>query len=1031
MKKLIPNVLNHLVMMSKYAFAGMLLQCLALNFLNAKEGDAQTLYNVPLSITVTDQSIETVFDLIEEKTDFNFTYNPQKIKLTQKITLTGKEKSLGEILEIISQRSSIRFRQINSIITVRKINQPINIKLNDALGTITGKVTDAQSGEALPGATIRISGTTNGTTTNLQGEYVLRANEGTVEIEVSYIGFQTIREQVQVPSNGNIAVNFQMKSQTEELETVTITGVLQGQQRALNQQKSADNIKNIISADQIGRFPDPNVAEALQRVPAVNIERDQGEGRYVLVRGLAPQFTNININGEQIPSPEAGVRYVALDAIPADQLASIEVSKSLTPDMDGDAIGGSVNLVTRTAQSEKTSISATAVAGYNDIVGRGNLQGSLEVGKRFAKNKLGIMLNSSYYETDRGSDNWERDDSELELRDYELVRTRLGLSSTIDYKINDLNELYFRTIYNRFTDREQRRRYILVPNADNSPFESNEIERLTKDRLEKQIVTSFNLGAKHDFSKFKLDYEVAYSEGIQDTPYDIEIGTVGEFDELAVDFTTNRDFPTFTVNGLPNSDRNNDYLNNSLYEFDEFVSGNTYAYDVNKTAKFNISIPYQAGDNAGTIKFGGKVRTKIKRFDITENVFSWEGGDVTFPGFAEGDYTLEKFAGGPSGSILGNRYFVEPNVLPSKVIEHFNANQGGYELDLDSKLATEAVESYRATEDVYAAYAMTKLQMNKLLFIGGLRYEKTNVTYNSKEVFYDFEGELDEIVPVSGSTDYGFLLPQVHLRYNANNSTNIRFAATRTYARPNFQDIIPAQEIDLNSRSGSIGNAALKPVSAINIDLMGEKYFGTVGILSGGVFYKQLSNFIFNRRFETDTYNGRNFGTEIQLTQAQNGDNASLFGVELAYQQNLTFLPGFLNGLAVYANYTYTKSNADIQSRESDSGTESIRLPGQAQSVGNFSLGYDKGKFNFRISANFNGEYITEIGEDKSEDLFVKKRIQLDANATFSINKKIRVFAEFLNITNQPFEVFQGTEDTYIQREFYSWWTRAGLKFDF
>lgn len=1026
MQKRLPTLIRVLHMTTKYALTILLVQCLTLNLLFANNGNAQNLYAVPLSITAKDKSISDVFSLIEKDTEFTFTYNPKKVDLSRRITLTATDNSLGKVLDKISKANRVSFHQINTIIVVNSVSA----KASTALGSISGRIVDAQLNESLPGASIKIVDSNIGTVTDLNGEFTLRVPEGEIMLEFTYIGFKKEIQKVNVVGNANLFVEVKMSNDIQELENIVVTGTLQGQQRALNQQKSADNIKNIVSADQIGRFPDVNVAEALQRVPAVNIERDQGEGRYVLVRGLAPQFTNISINGEQVPSPEAGVRYVALDAVPADQLASIEVSKAITPDMDGDAIGGSVNLITRTAQSEETSVKASALMGYNNIVGRANLQGSLEVSKRFLNNKLGVMLNSSYYETDRGSDNWERDGDEMEIRDYELVRTRLGLSSTIDYKIDNQNEFYFRTLYNKFTDREQRRTYLLVPNVDNSPFESTEIERATKDRLEKQIVSSFNLGGKHTFAKFNLDYEVAYAEAIQDTPFDIEVNTVGEFDDIQIDFTTNAEYPTFTVNGLGNLNPNNDYLNNANYEFDEFVSGRTYALDVNKTAKFNIGIPYQLGTGDGLFKFGGKARLKEKSFDITENVFGWAGGDVVF-GDLEGDYTLEKFQGGPAGEFLKGKYLIRPNIDVSRVMDHFNNNRNGYELDVEGKLATEAVESYQATEDVYAAYAMTKVQLKKLMILAGLRYESTKVGYQSEEVYYDFEGDLDEIVPVSGTTDYAFLLPQVHARYRINESTNIRFAATRSYSRPNFESIVPAQEIDLNAREGNVGNPLLKPVSAINIDLLGEKYFGTVGILSGGVFYKRLNDFIFNKRFEVSAYNGRNFGTDIQLTQAQNGEEANLLGFELAYQQNLLFLPGKLSGLSIYANYTFTRSAADIQSREDLNETEEVRLPGQAKHVGNFSLGYDLGRFNIRLSSNFNGEYITELGDDASEDLFVKDRIQVDATATFTINPKFRVFTEFLNITNQPFEVYQGSETRYVQREFYSWWTRIGVKFDF
>ncbi|HTF19875.1 MAG TPA: TonB-dependent receptor [Chryseolinea sp.] len=1031
MNKLLPLGRGRASMLLRGITLALGLECCLLNLLFASSGNAQDLHLVTIQFAREEMTISEIFQSIEASTDFNFSYSNKAMPLSRKVKISSRETTVGATLDQIASTTSLEFKQANYTIMVKAAaNTEIRTRASVAIGIVRGRVTDAQTSEVLPGASVLIKGTATGTTTDVNGEYLLRVPEGDVALEISYIGYAILSETVAVGGAQTTEHDIKLTSDFKTLDNVVITGSLMGQQKALNQQKTADNIKNIVSADQIGRFPDPNVAEALQRVPGVNIERDQGEGRYVLVRGLAPQFTNVSINGEQIPSPEAGVRFVALDAVPADQLASIEVTKALTPDMDGDAIGGSVNLITRTAQSENLGISASALAGYNNLVQKANFQGSLELSKRFLKNKLGVMLNSSYYVTDRGSDDWERDDNDLELRDYILQRTRLGLSGTIDYRFDDKNEIYFRTIYNRFTDHEVRRRYVFVPNVDDSPFEDNTIERYTKDRLEKQSITSYNLGAKHDFNKFRLDYEIAYAEAIQDTPFDVEIGSVGEVDALTIDFATNPEFPSFTVDDIQQNNSENPYLDNTMYEFDEFVVGRTYALDVNKTAKMNITVPFKAGTGDGLIKFGGKVRLKEKEYRVSENVFGWTGGDVTFAGFEPGDYTLEKYAGGlVDDDFLSGRYTLRASADPSKVISHFNANPDGYELDVEDKLTAEALEAYTATEDVYAGYVMAKLQFKKLMLLGGARYEYTKVGYTSSEVIYNFEDELEDIVPVRGSTDYGFFLPQLHAKYAIDNNTNVRLALTRTYARPNFQDIIPSQEITFSAREGTIGNPDLKPVDASNIDLMVERYFGNVGILSGGFFYKNLDNFIFNRRFESTNYPGAE-GVDLTLTQAQNGDRADLVGFEVAYQQNLTFLPGFLKGLSVYANYTYTSSEARIQSRENTSGTETIRLPGQARNVGNLSLAYDHKRVNFRIASNFNGEYLSEVGGDASEDLFVKQRVQLDATATVAVTQRLRLFAEFLNITNQPFEVYMGDENHYIQREFYSWWSRVGLKFD-
>lgn len=878
-------------------------------------------------------------------------------------------------------------------------------------GIIKGRITDQKSKEPLTGATIIVTGTNNAAATDLSGAYQFYVNSGTLNLTVRYLGYKDTTLSVNLNNNELKVLNIAMSGRQRNLNNVVITGYTKGQAKALNQQKNADNIKNIIAADQIGRFPDPNAAEALQRVPGVNIERDQGEGRYVSIRGLAPQFTNTSINGEQIPSPEADVRFVALDAIPSDQLASIEVSKALTPDMDGDAIGGSINLITRTAQNRKADLSGSFGGGYNNLMGKPNLQGQLQYGQRLGKDeKLGLLFNGNYYHNDLGSDNFERavEDNEMELRDYSLTRTRLGLSSSLDYRFNNHHEIYFKGLYSRFTDREQRRRYVFKPGDE-------EIEKLIKDRFESQSVLSLNAGAKHTFKNLFLDYEMQYSYGEQNTPYDNEAAFIGGIPS-ALDFSDSSS-PKLTAA---------DYTNNSLYEFNEIGYGKTMAGDENLTAKFNIGVPYKAGNNDGLIKFGAKVRSKNKKYTIRQNTFENLGGVPNLDQF-DGDPVKDEFFSG--------RYAMGRPVAINKLMNYFNSNPGQFELQVEDKAIDEALEAYTAKEDVVAGYLMARQQFSKLMVLGGVRYERTRVSYNSSEVVINENGDLDRIVPISGSSSYDFILPQLHLKYELSPLSNIRAALTWSYARPNFSEIIPAQEINREDGVASSGNPALQPVSAINYDLMYEHYFGSVGIVSAGLFYKKLDDFIYRRILFNSPYplTGAPAMTGINVTQAQNGNDANVGGVEFAFQRRLTFIPP-LKDFSVYLNYTYTKSKAQIQSRTADSGnagaTEEIRLPGQSENVGNASLAYEGKRFSLRSSLNFNGSFLSEVGDTKESDLFVKRRMQLDASGSISFNSRIKFFAELLNITNQPLEVYQGNESQTIQREFYSFWSRFGIKFN-
>lgn len=877
---------------------------------------------------------------------------------------------------------------------------------------IKGKITDVVNQEVLTGATITLSGTNNTTVTDVNGEFLLYAGAGDRQLIVRYLGYRDTTIALQLKGNETRSLNIGLSSTYARLSSVVVMGLLQGQAKALNQQKNADNIKNVIAADQIGRFPDPNAAEALQRVPGVNIERDQGEGRYVFVRGLAPQFTNVSVNGEQIPSPEADVRYVALDAIPADQLASIEVSKSLTPDMDGDAVGGSVNLITRTAQSKIPRINASVAGGYNQLMRRANIQGQLQYAQRLGKKeKLGVMLNSSYYHNDLGSDNLERSpqDNEVELRDYELTRTRLGLSGTLDYRFNPRHEIYLRALYSRFTDREWRRRYTFKP-------EDEEIEKLTKDRFEAQSVTSINLGAKHNFQKFFLNYEVQYSMGRQKTPYDNEVGFIAGIPSTLT--YGNPKYPSIVADN---------FTDNTVYEFDEAGFGNTLAKDRNITAKFDLGIPYKLNNNDGLIKLGAKLRRKEKSYSIHQDYYSAIADVPTLDAFDE-DPIKDKFMDG--------RYNLGRPLSVGSFIKYFNANPSEFETAIEDKAIDEALEAYDADENVYAAYIMARQQFKKVMVLAGLRYERTKVSYNSKDVILDGAGDLQEIVPVSGSSNYDFLLPQASVRYQLSRFTNLRAAATFSYARPNFSEIIPSQEINQEDGIATAGNAALKPVSAFNLDLLAEHYFGNVGVLSGGFFYKRLDDFIYRRVLFNSPYplTGTPYINSIDVVQAQNGNEANVTGFELAFQNNLSFLPGALKYFSLYLNYTYAHSSATLQSRSADAtdpnATEKLRLPGQATHVGNVSLAFERKKFNARISFNFNGEYLSEVGATKEEDVFVKDRVQADISAGYAFNAHWRLFAEALNITNQPFERYMANKNQLIQREYYQQWGRFGVKFD-
>jgi TonB-dependent receptor len=260
----------------------------------------------------------------------------------------------------------------------------------------------------------------------------------------------------------------------------------------------------------------------------------------------------------------------------------------------------------------------------------------------------------------------------------------------------------------------------------------------------------------------------------------------------------------------------------------------------------------------------------------------------------------------------------------------------------------------------------------------------------------------------------------VHLRYALSNLTNLRVAATQTMSRPNYWDIAPHVTIDHSRPRIRRGNPDLETTLSWNLDLMGEHYFQGIGIASAGLFYKDMSNIIFEAGFDLEDDDPTYPGYEVETTV--NGESAWLWGIELVWQQEFTFLPGFWSGFGIYANYTHTESEADLLDRTGE-------IPGQAGDVGNLALAYEMGGFSARISYAYQGKYIEEVGGKPDDDEWVRAHGQLDLTAAYRIYSGFSVFLEFVNITNEAKYEYQGIEDRPYQVEYYSWWSRIGFKY--
>jgi TonB-dependent receptor len=933
---------------------------------------------------------------------------------------------------------------------------------------LTGIVADHSTGESLPGATVKVVGSTKGTTANVKGEFTLSGiSRDTVTIIVSYVGYGSETLFHDFKNQKRSHFTFRLKPVSSQLSEVEVTGDAEGQVKAMLEQRNAANIKNIVSAEQIAQFPDLNAADAIQRIPGITLQRDQGEGRYVQLRGTPPELTNFNINGEQIPSPEGNVRYVGMDIIPADQIDEIEVTKVLTPDMDGDGIGGTVNVITKKARSEKPEINALLAGGYNNLRKTGNYQLQFSYGQRYRK--FGFFVNGSYYKNNQGSDNMEFKYAkgpfwgstgqgidnyhvqyrEFQLRHYNITRERTGVSATLDYQFNDHSSLYLRGMYNSFSDDETRRR--IVYDLDDAVSETyylyGGIKHDVKNRKKIQNISTVNLGGEHRVLGATIDYEAAYALATEAEPNRIEsqFGNPGH----AIAMEINMSDPNWPTISFPDPDNATNAYDYDNYELDELLFQQIKVYDRNLTARLNIQKYYlNKTDHQGYIQFGGKVRFKHKDRDIVAQDYgAYFTTSQTYPGTGPKLSVVTVGDGFIDGNLLNHGYLIDHIPGADQMHDFFNFNQQFFILDRTETKMKSYGEDYNAYENIYAAYIMARHEIGKLMMLGGVRYEQTDIDYQGM-LINTKNGVFQSMDTLYDNRTYRFILPQIQARYSFNPTFNLRGAVTYTYARPNFEDVLPYREEDYNEVK--YGNPDLKFPTSLNLDLLVEKYLTGDGILSGGLFYKNIDNFIFYYKRFAHEGDPKDYGL-VEITKPVNGNSAFVLGAELMVQSKLLFLPRVWNNFGVYLNYTFTYSEAYINQRypanytdavvifgndsldlfTSSTEQERITLPGQAMHTFNAALFYESKRFYAKLSTNFHDAFLYKLGADKDLDEYYDTELHLDFNANYDITKNLSVFVDLINLTNSPQRYYLNTPDRILKQEYYSWWGRLGFKLNF
>jgi len=798
-------------------------------------------------------------------------------------------------------------------------------------------------------------------------------------------------------------------------EIVNVIGQGAQMQQALEEQRLSDSVESVVHADAIGQLPDDNAAEALQRVPGVSVERDQGEGRFVRVRGLGADLNSVTINGTLVPAPEDDRRAVAMDVLPSELVQSLSVVKTLTPDMDANSLGGTVEVESLSGFDHPAAFySLTSEASYDDNTGDTSPKVSGAVSNRFSLGQgidnFAVAAALSWENRSFGSDNvetggaWDFDDAagarleELEERRYDIERERTGAGLNFDYRPDDDTELYLRTLYSRYQDSETRQANVIEFADAQLPGERGDAEgsREIKDRSETQEVKSVVLGGERRLGDWTVSSQYGYSEASEDSP----LHTPG------ASFAGNDDF---TGAGYDSSKKPHLQISDAFYQagnftLDEIEREKQLTTDTEQNIRIDLARDYFWQGLPSQLKFGTKFSTRTK--DNHLEVWAYE--DLADYGFTDAQLNMANFVDGNGN--LG------PEISASE-LDRLIAGLDATDFYDDEQ---SRINDFEMQENINAAYIMNTIDIDDLRIIAGLRYEGTRLKADGTGLN---DGNFEA---VSERNDYHHWLPGLHAIYQLGSNSQLRAAWTNTVVRPTFGQLFPGFVID--GDEAEFGNPQLKALESSNLDVGIEHYMGKAGAVSAFVFYKDIENFVYNANLAgTGEY-----AAFDEAYTSVNGDKASVYGLELAYSQQFSWLPSPWNGLLMSANGTFTKSDADIEQFDADTGSiakRSISLPGQSDTTGNLTFGWENNRFGMRVAANYQSDYLSEVGDvlDKRYDYRVDDQLFIDLSAHYFITEHLQVFAEAQNITDESYYAYTGERDYNAQYEEYGPTYKLGL----
>ncbi len=915
-----------------------------------------------------------------------------------------------------------------------------------AIGIVKGKITDKKNGDPLIGSTITLKNETTGASTSvsagLDGTFIFKdVEQGKYVVEGKYVSYQTLEKHISARGQ-TVIVDLALESKSKNLNEVTVTSHAGGgtDQSALNAERRSDQVLNAVSARTIEVSPDITVANVTQRVSGISIERsNNGEGQYAIIRGMEKRYTYTLINGFKIPSPDNKNRYVPLDIFPADIIERLEVYKSLTPSMEGDAVAGGINLVLKDAPDDfmvrlnlgtgfsqsvadngfvkfgnnnTTFRSPRIIHGNNYIAGLqdfsnngqhftnsklplGTIAG-LSIGGRTTDKKFGALVSLSYqnifkdtkgtfFQTDVDAVTNLPKPTDIQSRVYNTQQERSSAIGRFDYKFNDRNKLTLDAAYINLAQNQYRYVSDTSLTLARTGIGQGRITEQPRSIRNVQQIYNFSLRGDHRLAdNFSINWTGIYSKATDnENRYELNLVTSRV---LQPDGSVVQD--PLTV------DASNGFAQTFAYNSDQDKSG--YLNFTYSPKLFNTKVEFSAG---------GMYRNKTRTSTYDEYT-------LTLP------------------------------ITNSTQVYNGNIDKNTFELTSNRQGTPGDALNYDFTENVGAGYGQFKFTIGKLQTLGGVRYEHTDQSWVDAEPVTK-DGK-------TGSIKYYDLLPSLSFKYMLSDKENLRASYYSAISRPNFYEIVPHTSGDPDADYQEVGNTNLKHATADNYDLRYEFFPKPLDQFLVGVFYKNIANPIEYALVSSSS-------NKDLVLEAGNFGTAHNYGLELDVTK-------YISHFGFRANYSFTESQITTTKQEAykDAGGNNVirtvdqtrPLQGQSKHLGNLSLLYKdtKSGLDAQVSAVYTGERINSVSEYLNNDVWQKAFVSLDVSAEKKIFKQLYVYAKVTNLLNTPYQLFiklpypplaapgaagqaieyqQAGHDTFVRKDNYQQYYILGLHYRF